>query len=220
MPVEPIRGPRGRLVYLRPLEPEDAELADRWYADERVRTMMGDLPVSLARRRQRDADAVTGDREDVLRFVICTLENDEPVGRLDVFDIDRRNGSAMFGITIGEPRRWGHGLGTDALNALTDFVFGELRLERLALDTDAGNLRAQAAYRRAGFVEEGRLRHAWFGEGRYGDLVIMALLRDEWLALDRPRSWELVAEAEREAAAARDAGAARGGEGERMAATG
>ena len=71
-----------------------------------------------------------------------------------------------------------------------DFAFGELRMERLWLDTDAANERAQAVYRKCGFTVEGRLRHVWFQDGGYTDDIRMAILRDEWLALPRPRSWE------------------------------
>jgi RimJ/RimL family protein N-acetyltransferase len=186
----PAPGLRGERVYLRVLEPEDADLVASWYADDRVRRLMGDLPMSRARRRQRYEDAVSGDGGDVYRFVICQLEDDVAVGRTDIFAIDHINGSCAFGITIGEPARWGQGLGTDAVHAVLDFCFGELRMERVWLDTDADNRRAQAAYRKAGFTLEGRFRHAWFGEGRFGDEVRMAILRDEWLAMERPRSWE------------------------------
>ncbi len=197
----PMRGLRGEHVYLRPLEPEDADLVAGWYADGRFRKLMGDPPTSLARRRRRYEDAVTGDGDDVFRFMVCRLDDDRPVGRTDIFDIDRTNGSCAFGIGIGEPGLRGRGLGTDAVNAVVDFAFGELRMERVWLDTDAENLAAQAAYRKAGFTEEGRLRHAWFGDGRYIDGVRMAILREEWLALPRRTSWGLVAEADGEAGA-------------------
>lgn len=64
----PVRGLRGERVYLRPLEPEDAAIVHRWYEDTRVQTLMGDPPMSLARRRQRYEDAVKGDGADVFRF--------------------------------------------------------------------------------------------------------------------------------------------------------
>jgi ribosomal-protein-alanine N-acetyltransferase len=197
----PMRGLRGEHVYLRPLEPEDADLVAGWYADDRFRKLMGDPPMSFARRRQRYEDAVSGDGDSVIRFVICRLDDDRPVGRVDIFDIDRTNGNCAFGIGIGEPSLRGRGLGTDAVNAVVDFAFGELRMERVWLDTDADNLAAQATYRKAGFIEEGRLRHVWFGDGRYVDGVRMAILRGEWQALPRRTSWELVAAAEREAEA-------------------
>ena len=186
----PVRGPRGEHVYLRPLEPEDADLVSRWYLDDRIRKLMGDPPTSFARRRQRYEDSVAKDGDDVYRFVIARLADDEPVGRTDLFFIDRANGSCAFGITIGDPAAWGQGLGTDAVAAIQDFAFGELRMERLWLDTDAHNERAQAVYRKAGFQVEGVLRHVWFQDGRYTDDIRMAILRDEWAALPRPKSWE------------------------------
>ena len=195
MPNRPLRGLRGEHVYLGPLEPDDADLVSRWYSDDRVRKLMGDPPLSGATRRARYESAARDDGEAVYRFVICRLDDDTPVGRADLFDIDRTNGHCSFGIAIGDPELWGRGLGTDAVNAIVDFAFGELRLERVMLDTDADNLRAQAAYAKAGFVVEGRRRHYWFGDGGYGDDVLMALLRDEWQALPRLKSWELMARA-------------------------
>ena len=38
---------------------------------------------------------------------------------------------------------------------------------------------------------EGTLRQRHFAEGRHEDVLIMSLLREEWEAQDRPRSWEL-----------------------------
>jgi RimJ/RimL family protein N-acetyltransferase len=185
---DPIRPLRGEHVYLRPLEPADVELVHRWFSDARVLLLMGELPRSLA-SRQRSAEAsVESQGDDHFSFVICRLADSEPVGRTDVFEIDRHNGSAAFGITIGDPALWGQGLGTDAINVVVDFAFGQLRLERLWLGTDANNTRAQTAYAKAGFTVEGRLRHAYYQDGEFVDEIRMAMLRDEWAALTRPRS--------------------------------
>ena len=189
----PIRQIRGALVYLRPFEVDDVEIVHRWFEDARVASIMGEPPRSLARRRQRFEAAMAGQGDDFFAFIICRLDDDVPVGRTDLFDIDRHHGSTCFGITIGDPEQWGKGYGTDAVNALVDFAFGQLRLERVWLDTDIGNARAQAAYTKAGFVREGVLRHSWFQDGRWSDDVRMAMIRDEWAALTRPRSWDLVA---------------------------
>ncbi len=71
-------------------------------------------------------------------------------------------------------------------------------MERVWLDTDVGNTRAQAAYAKAGFVREGVFRHAFHQDGHWSDDVRMALLREEWAALPRKRTWDLVAEALRD----------------------
>jgi RimJ/RimL family protein N-acetyltransferase len=38
---------------------------------------------------------------------------------------------------------------------------------------------------------EGTLRRAIFHRGRHHDVHVMAILRDEWDGLARPKAWEL-----------------------------
>ena len=124
--------------------------------------------------------------------MICRLDDGRSIGRMDLFEIDRLNGSAALGIEIGERETWGHGYGTDAVNALLDFAFAELRLERVWLGTAADNVRAQRSYAKSGFVEEARLRNAYSERGGMVDEIRMSILREEWRALTRKRSWEYV----------------------------
>jgi RimJ/RimL family protein N-acetyltransferase len=181
---------RGERVYLRAIEPEDAEHVHRWYGHADSARLMGEWPRSLARRRQDAETAVREAGRDWFAFIICAIEDDEPIGRCDVFEIDRVNGSAGFGMMIGEHRLRGQGLGTDTVRTILDFCFGQLRLERVWLVTDSVNERAQHMYRKAGLVEEGRLRRAFYQDGIFQDDVRMAILRAEWEALPRKRSWE------------------------------
>ncbi len=181
---------RGELVYLRPVEPEDAELIQRWFADAATARLMGEWPRSMARRRADTEEAAKQADRDWFPFIICLVADDRAVGRADVFELDRPNGSAAFGLAIGEIDERGRGLGTDAVNAIVDFCFGQLRLERVWLVTDSVNERAQHVYEKAGFVHEGRLRRAFYQDGVHKDDIRMAMLRSEWEALARKRSWE------------------------------
>jgi RimJ/RimL family protein N-acetyltransferase len=181
---------RGELVYLRAVEPEDAELIQRWYAHADTARLMGEWPRSLAKRRIDAETAATSTDRSWFAFIICLLADDRPVGRIDVFEIDRTNGSAAFGLAIGEHDQRGSGLGGDAVNAVLDFCFGQLRLERVWLVTDSVNLRAQHVYEKAGLVHEGRLRKAFYQDGAFQDDIRMAILRSEWEALPRKRSWD------------------------------
>lgn len=182
----PDRPPRyhGERLYLRPFEPEDAELVHAWYADAETSRLMGQLPRSLARRR-RDAEAATAEGADGFDFVLCLLADDRPIGRADIFELHGHDGSASFGLAIGDPDQRGQGLGREAVDLIVDFCFEQLRLERVWLRTDSDNERAQRLYERCGFVHEGRLRHAFYQDGRFQDEIRMAILRDEWEALPR-----------------------------------
>ncbi|MDQ2965105.1 MAG: GNAT family N-acetyltransferase [Chloroflexota bacterium] len=113
-------------------------------------------------------------------FLICRRGEDTPIGTTGLFNVDLTNGSAGIGISLGDPSDTGQGLGTDALEALVDFGFGRLRLERMWLDVYEFNERAIRSYEKAGFVREGAARHGAYRDGRFVDLVSMAILRDEW----------------------------------------
>ena len=112
--------------------------------------------------------------------MICRLSDGEPIGTAGLHDLDFVNGNAEFGISLGEKGEWNKGYGTDALHVLCDFGFGELRFERIELQVYAANARARRSYEKAGFTLEGTLRHRHFAEGRFEDVLIMSLLRDEW----------------------------------------
>jgi RimJ/RimL family protein N-acetyltransferase len=190
VPLRPNPILRGEHVYLRAVEPEDADRIHGWYEHADTSRLMGEFPRSLARRRIDVDTAIRESGRDWYAFVICLVADDRPIGRMDLFEIDKVNGSAGFGMAIGVHAERGRGYGTDAVNALLDFCFGQLRLERVWLVTDSVNERAQHVYRKAGLVEEGRLRRAFYQDGVYQDDVRMAILRADWAAQSRKRSWE------------------------------
>lgn len=67
---------------------------------------------------------------------------------------------------------------------MRDYAFGSLGLHRLSLDVFSFNPRAEHVYRRAGFRREGVLRDAVRDGDGYGDDILMAMLEDEWRALN------------------------------------
>ena len=183
---------RAERLYLRPAERSDLPLFVRWFADaETARHLALRAPFSLAMEEKWFNQVVEAQGKNQYHFVICLLPDGRPIGAADLRDIDLENGKAEFGISIGEKAEWSKGYGTEALNAICDFGFGALRLERIYLDVYADNARAIRSYEKAGFRQEGRKRNAHFGEGRHSDVLVMALLRDEWLALERHTSWQI-----------------------------
>lgn len=71
----------------------------------------------------------------------------------------------------------GGGYGQDAVRTLVRYAFGPLNFRKVSLEVLADDERAVGAYRKAGFTEEGRFRaHAW-SEGRYVDVLRMAVFR-------------------------------------------
>ena len=182
---------RGERVYLRGSERSDIPLFTRWFNDaELVSYLSMRAPMSQAGEEQWFTKMLEHEGKDAYHFVMCRIEDDMPLGTLGLFGIDHVNGSAGIGISIGEKQFWDQGYGTDAMNALLDFGFGQLRLERLWLEVYDFNLRGRRSYEKSGFVFEGTERHAIHKQGRFIDVHLMSILRDEWAAQERKKMWE------------------------------
>jgi RimJ/RimL family protein N-acetyltransferase len=177
----PVKVLRGRLTFLRPAEREDIPLLVRWINDERTVVHLGArAPIGQALEEGWFERMTEAQGRDRWYFISCLRADERPIGNVGLFEIDLTNGSAGIGITIGDPADQGRGLGTDVMEVLLDFGFGELRLERMWLDVYEGNARAFRSYEKAGFVLEGTLRHAVYRRRRYQNVLRMAILRAEW----------------------------------------
>ena len=95
----------------------------------------------------------------------------------------RQLGSALFHITIGEKDAWGQGYGTESTRLMLDLAFGALGLHRIALFVFEFNERAIRAYRRCGFVVEGRSRESIWRDGKWWDELAMSVLESDWQRL-------------------------------------
>lgn len=101
-------------------------------------------------------------------------EFEDYIGTIELYDI--RYEHATLGIIIGEKNRWNRGYGPEAIKALLGYAFGKLHLERVRLSTFSYNARAQAAFKKIGFVEARRVST---GNGRID--VHMQIDKKTWL---------------------------------------
>lgn len=85
----------------------------------------------------------------------------------------RKRHLMMLGINVAV--EWqGRGVGTLLMKSLCDYADNWLGLLRIELEVYADNLRAQALYKRFGFVQEGHHRCDALRDGEYVDSLSMA----------------------------------------------
>lgn len=84
-----------------------------------------------------------------------------------------------IGYWIGSEQE-GRGLVTRAVRALIDLGFSELGLHRIVIRAAPENARSRAIPERLGFTREGVAREEGRGSAGFHDLVVYALLEDEW----------------------------------------
>jgi len=182
---------RGERVWLRAAEKADFLADAPGVSDADTGHFLGlKFPVSAEGGEQFAQMKLSQQGTSVFSFAICLLADDRRIGNVTLRGIDKENGAAEVSIVIIDKASQGLGLGTDALNCLIDFAFGELRLERVYLHVFDYNARARRSYEKAGFQTDAILRNARFHRGRHHDVHLMSILRDDWLALERRRAWD------------------------------
>jgi RimJ/RimL family protein N-acetyltransferase len=147
---------RGSLIRLRRKRLSDAENDYDWRCDAELARFDAASPLRISLQEFQ----VTY-RED-LRFPspfrrVFAIENldGEHIGNVMYYNIDERRGEAELGITIGDKRYWGSGYGRDAVGTFVRYIFSSTNLDRIYLNTLDWNVRAQRAFRAAGFVPTG-----------------------------------------------------------------
>jgi RimJ/RimL family protein N-acetyltransferase len=109
----------------------------------------------------------------VVAFTIYERSTWRPIGNTGLRDVDHRNGTATFGILVGETNARGRGYGTEITRLMLDYAFTALGLHNVLLTVASFNLAGQCAYRKAGFKEIGRRRQCRWLSGKLWDDIYM-----------------------------------------------
>ena len=107
-------------------------------------------------------------------------------GGIGLHAIDWVNKKTSIGYWISEDCQ-GHGLVTRSCIALIDYAINELGLNRVEIHVTPKNMKSRAIPERLGFIQEGILRRVAWQYDHYIDLVVYAMLSDEWKTTDRQR---------------------------------
>jgi RimJ/RimL family protein N-acetyltransferase len=177
----------GDLVFLRRHVPGNVAAFRRWYADPEIARLARYQPSPM---RPEEIDRFFEARvvgPDALAMAVHEKRTNRLIGTCAFSQLDGENGSALFHITIGEADAWGHGYGTESTRLMLDHAFGTLALHRIGLFVFEFNERAIRAYKRCGFVIEGRSRESIWRDGRWWDELAMSVLDSDWRRLPKGR---------------------------------
>ena len=166
-------------VRLRPLLRKDSELLYEWITDRNLRVLNAAyVPVSQI-EHEVWVDATLKGREGAVFFVIEELDANRAIGTCQLLSISSVHRSAELQIRIGDVSAQSRGLGSDAVRQLIRFGFDDLNLHRIFLQVFLTNERAIGAYEKCGFAREGILRQAAYIDGKFVDVLCMALLKEK-----------------------------------------
>jgi ribosomal-protein-serine acetyltransferase len=114
-------------------------------------------------------------------FEIGIWHKGRMAGQIGYNYLDRMNRKTEIGYWLGESFQ-GKGLITRSCAALIDNAFGELEMNRIEIRCGSENHKSRRVPERLGFTEEGTARQAEWLHDHFIDLVVYAMLADEWEA--------------------------------------
>ncbi|HEY8025121.1 MAG TPA: GNAT family protein [Burkholderiaceae bacterium] len=121
---------------------------------------------------------------EYLRLGLTIVGNTTLIGSCCLFDLDRENRRGEIGYELHRSY-WGRGYMHEALQALLDFAFSTMLLNRIEADIHPDNLASARTLERLGFQREGFLRERWIVDGEISDTVLYGLLQREWASRRR-----------------------------------
>lgn len=124
----------------------------------------------------RDWLASRAEAHDRADWAIELRSDGTYLGEVVLNDLDPFNRKMGFRIALSGAGVYGRGYGSEATKAVVDYGLNVVGLHRIELEVVDFNTRAQRAYSKAGFQEEGLLKEAWYWDGEWSDVVIMAVV--------------------------------------------
>lgn len=165
----------GQDIVLRLMKKEDTDNIIKWRNTDFVRrNFIYRKP--FTREGHENWTKTMIDTGRAIQFIICTKEDKRPVGSVYLRDIDQDHNKAEYGIFIGEEDALGKGYGTQAAKLMIEYAFHTAGLHKLMLRVLAENKQALRSYEKAGFIREAYLKDEVFLEGRYKDVIYMAVI--------------------------------------------
>lgn len=177
-------------VILRAIEEKDTGLLLRMINSPEIERAMGSFSLPVNEMQQREWIKNYKNTEKQMRFMI-ELVNGTTIGVIMLYDIDMKNGTAEVGYKImADKESRIKGDMDDAMYGVLSYVFWELRLNCVSARTLTDNLPSERLLRRNGFTEEGILRKRVFQNGRYMDMKVFSILREEFEKVKEGQSYE------------------------------
>ena len=168
---------------LRELESRDLAEINSWRNDPELVSQLG-APFRYINLKV-DEDWFEYYMKSRSTTVRCSIVDDNDVlyGLISLTGINQFNQSAELHLMIGNKKNRGKGIGTFAVKEMLYHAFYNLNLHRVELSCLATNAISPKFYKKCGFQKEGVRRKAVFKAGKYVDLHLYSILKEEYMEL-------------------------------------
>jgi [ribosomal protein S5]-alanine N-acetyltransferase len=171
----------GTKVCLREPRRSDIKVWYRWFNDPQVTAYMNKGIFPNTELRQNEFyEHISKSKNDV-QLAIITKRNGFLIGTIGVHSIDWVHRNGEVSIVIGDQSYWGRGVATEAITLIINHAFNKMNLNRIYAGVSSLNQGCIKAFKNTGFEVEGKKRKHLFYRGTYVDVIMLGLLKEEFL---------------------------------------
>ena len=171
------------MISLRDVRPEDRDMIRQWRNLPKVADYMYTDHEITPEEHAAWFSHVLEDPTCKYWIIVC---DGEDVGLVNLYAIDQANRRCSWAFYVASPNVGGKGVGSYVEYAILNYVFDELKFEKLCCEVLSFNKGVVEMHRRFGFVQEGLFRKHILKRGEFNDVVCLAILKEEWETL-RPQ---------------------------------
>ena len=167
-------------LLLREATTEDAPDMFRYLSDKDVVKHMGLDPFQTVEDALDEIRWYQSIHEDGsgIRWGITLKNSGKIIGSCGFLNRSTKNYRAEVGFELSK-EYWGKGIASEALEAVIKFGFDHYSFERIEALIEPANVPSQKLVEKQGFKREGLLRHYEFTCGKFDDLYMYSLLKDD-----------------------------------------
>ncbi len=173
-----------RLFRLRPLEKADLGTVARWFQDIHDLALFdrtSRIPQNLVQTERYWEDAINASKDCCKCWFAIESDSGDLVGMTGLEAISSVNRDAVVPVFVDKSIRR-HGVAVRSVALMLDFAFRQLGLNRITSYYRADNHSSRDLIQRIGCEIEGTMRQAWFADGQFHDMVVVGMLKQDWIA--------------------------------------
>ncbi len=174
-------------LLLRPLKLDDAPLVSKLAGRREIADTTISIPHPYSEEQAREWIASHGGTNGAgkeIVFAITLSATGQLVGSVGLRDIDKEHSQAEMGCWVAV-EAWSKGYATEASSAAVRFGFEELQLNRIYAHHMVRNPASGRVLEKIGMKREGLLRQRVRKWDVFEDVIVLAILREDWLVAGR-----------------------------------
>ncbi len=165
-------------IILTPLTENDLELVRGWRNSEEVSKYMYTDDVITPEQQEKWYKNSVKNNESCKYWII--ENNGQKIGLASINNIDLKNKKCSWAFYLGETNLKGGGIGSIVEYKVIEYVFNELKLNKLCCEVFDFNKPVLKLHKKFGFIEEGILGQHIFKNGEFLNVYVLALFADVW----------------------------------------